>query len=492
MKKYVLSLCLCGALTFPGGALYAGQPETVYSYTRSQMPPEWYREQRELWGDHVRANPTDAAAWMNYYKATRYAGFGDTSLSPQESFERQQAVVDEMERAVPNSFEYHYARWWSGGNDASRFEHLQKALELREDYAELSDEFIAYYELQGDLDQVKFFSRKWYETRETPPALLRYNYNVLMSLEKNAVLVTAGDNDTYPIWLLQYACAIRPDVTVLNTGLISEPGYRARLMKRSNIAGDGSLLDREKHPDLSYHDAMGAFLKSVAESNRERPVYFALTTHPEHLEGIHDRLYTVGLANRYSEKRIDNIALLQKNWEAFELDYLDGDIYNEGYVFNEKLLPQINMNYITPALLLYEHYLLAGRRDQADRFREFSLRIAREGGQEQEVLEYMAGLHTDETSEEASATSVQHSTVPADGMEAKVYPNPATGVLTLVRSTAERADLRIADLKGAVVHTSSTADRTATLDISGLATGTYILRITTAHSDYSTTFRVER
>ncbi len=497
MKKYLLSLCLYGALTYSGGSvLYAGQPETVHSYTRSQMAPEWYREQRELWGDHVRANPTDAPAWMNYYKATRYAGFCDTSLSPQQKFARQQAVVDEMEKAVPNSFEYHYARWWSGGNNPDRFEHLQKALELREDYAELSDEFLAYYELQGDTERVKFFSQKWYETQEMPASLLQYHYNVLMSLEKNAVIVTAGDNDTYPIWLLQHARNIRPDVVVMNVGLIGEPKYRAMMMKRYHIAGDQSLLDMEKRSGVSWSSAMAEFLQSVAESNTERPIYFALTTDPEYLQPISERLYTVGLANRYSEKRIDNIALLQKNWEEFHLDYLDSDIYDERYaVFNQQLLPQLNMNYVTPALLMYEHYLLAGRKYEADRYRDCLLRIARAGGQEQEVLNYMAGLQPDKTAEptdQSNGTGVESSTVHADSENTRVYPNPATGVLTLIRPTAERADIRIADLKGAIVHTSSTADRSATLDISGLATGTYILRITTVHSDYSTTFRIER
>lgn len=501
MKKYLLSLCLYGALTYSGGSsqLYAAQPEKIYSYTRVQQSPEWYREQLDLWSDHVKAHPTDAAAWLNLYKATRYAGFRDTALTPKEKAARQEAVVNAMEKAIPNTFEYHYAKWWSGGNDASRFEHLQKALSLREDYAELSDEFIAYYELKGNTERVKFFSQKWYATQEMPSGLLHYNYNVLMSLEKNAILVTAGDNDTYPIWLLQYARNVRPDVVVLNTGLIGDPEYRAQLMKRNNIAGNASLLDMEKRKDVKWHQAMAEFLRSVAESNTERPVYFALTTDPEYLQPISERLYTVGLVNKYSEKRIDNIAVLQKNWERFHLDYLDGDVYSEPYsAFNQQLLAQINMNYVTPALLLYEHSLIAGRTHEADRYRDYILRIARAGGQEQDVIDYMAGLQesnaeevSTDNSNSSAPTSVE-STVRADETSTKVFPNPATGVLTVVRSVADRADIRIADLKGAVVLTASIQERSSTIDISGLATGTYIIRITTANSDYSTTFRIQR
>jgi hypothetical protein len=59
----------------------------------------------------------------------------------------------------------------------------------------------------------------------------------------NAVLLVAGDNDTYPLWYLQHGEGLRPDVTTITIPLLGADWYRAELARRFGLLDD-SLTTR--------------------------------------------------------------------------------------------------------------------------------------------------------------------------------------------------------------------------------------------------------
>ncbi len=79
-------------------------------------------------------------------------------------------------------------------------------------------------------------------------------YAVLQSCAPQAVLFSQGDNDTFPLLVLQTVHGIRPDVTIINLSLLGEPWYASRVLRRGwEGEGKESLLTLATLEELVRH-----------------------------------------------------------------------------------------------------------------------------------------------------------------------------------------------------------------------------------------------
>ncbi|HRJ39558.1 MAG TPA: hypothetical protein PK798_12280 [Flavobacteriales bacterium] len=378
--RHILFLFISIVLVCANNSLVAQIPEKIYGKNTVLKSNEYYLQQIPLWKNEIDMNPKNADAWFNYYRANRNAYIKGEEDNSQKSkgisrFDRLKNIVDEMEKQVPNSYEYNFVKWLNGNNDLNLFPYLEKAHNLSPKSSEPIMSLIFYYEIKGDYVKRDEKIEAFYAIGDYSPGLLNYSYNLLSALETDAIVFTEGDKDTEAILLLTKGKKYRPDVKMLNVNLLLIKEYRERIFTELEIP----QLDFEPIAnEENYEKFQQLIIKRVIENKKARPVYAAVTLSEPYRNRINNDLYLTGLTYLYSTKKIDNISLLVQNVEqVFLLDYL-----KEYFSINDISVGNVNSmngNYLYSFATLSHHYYSIGNTVKADYYKKLALKVATEG-----------------------------------------------------------------------------------------------------------------
>jgi hypothetical protein len=168
---------------------------------------------------------------------------------------------------------------------------LERAVELDPSYTDPWFGLVIHYLERGEQEKMNVALRKILETGVIADEVMDFSYNMLAGLDKNAILVTNGDNDTYPGWILTRVIGFRPDIRLVNISLLNTDWYSRTLESDGipNFVSTGSLdslkavfaqnlKDKKSSPSASgpFSDLLIERLVSACRS-AGRSVYFAPT-----------------------------------------------------------------------------------------------------------------------------------------------------------------------------------------------------------------------
>ena len=239
------------------------------------------------------------------------------------------------------------------------------------------------YIAKGEIDSAKWAFKKGKLEGGYYPSLIEYNKNIMTTCDKNAVLFTNGDNDTYPMWYLQFIENFRTDITVVNVSLLNAQWYIKQQkndypfgINNFNISMSDSSIDRlspvlfeeeliqlnvpndslvpsghiewllkptYKEKALRIQDLV--ILNFLIENNWQRPAYFSTTVAHINMLGLNNYLQMDGLALQVIPYGGHNISE-----EKLEKNLLEN--YKFAYINDE-------LNKYIPGMIgLYQNYLL--------------------------------------------------------------------------------------------------------------------------------------
>ena len=290
-----------------------------------------YAKLAGLWKNYYDVYPSEDA-YANWMYAARYA----------EDPEYKSMLNRGLEKYPSNPVLLYLA----GNEKCSRQDNLEglqlleKAAALDPSYMDTWHGLAVAYLSQGDREKADAALRRLLDGGAVEDEIMDFSYNMIASTDTGAILITNGDNDTFPGWILTRIIRFRPDVNIVNRSLLNTDWYPSAIVKEGvSPFITQSETDSLKAAVIADIKKMRAGDKFVLLGDRlivwlidaarrgGRPVYFACTLDQvEVVRQFSAEGRKLGLVSLVTPTSQSYSAQLQKLFRAWGSDFRTGGL----------------------------------------------------------------------------------------------------------------------------------------------------------------------
>lgn len=395
MKNTIIYFIVCSLLMWLSVELFSQsriqkttRPQKFGGIAKEEKPISFYEEQSRLWKGVITSDPDEGEAWYYHYMAERsLLQLKEPELwanDKDEFYQRLDPILIEASNHIGNDFEYYFIKGLNSGGQSS-IDALQQAYDIDPHRPEVYGWLFSYHVPRFHEDECADLAKRMLQSNIYSDANLKWNYNALVSTEKNSLIISNGDLDGIPKWVLQYGADVRKDVLVVNKWLLAyQDAYRETIY--SNLH-----LQEPERPASTYGDAKAYADYLVVDllKRSQRPAYISSGTSLQFFKenDIVDKMYLVGNVLKYSSTAFDNISVIRENIE--EKYYLEYLLENFQHHHQDDIVrSQMNPTYLPALMLLKEHYQTIDNKEKYDHMTALIDKIIMDSGKKEEVMNW--------------------------------------------------------------------------------------------------------
>lgn len=330
--KAVLLFIFAGLLPCLARPQSAGRPEkTVLVQAKNFMLPNsgiLAQEQAAGWAQETQENPQNANAWLNYALWTQRS----PGLDAVQKLAKLKQIGSEARPYIASTVAMNIIRFLE--SDKTDSAAIENAIKFPGSFRDAAYPFaIQSAIIRQNQNDLLLYCQAFYnrEINMLNP-LYRYHANVLQSAPDSAIIAAMGENDLVPLAMVQQTLRIRTDVRL-----------------------------------VYYTPAVAVQYKNV---------YLCLSLGETVLQQYKDASFRGLLLNISGSNQTGNAGNIMP--AGVDLDYLHNGSFNGP-------VAQLNNNYL-PSLLLAYRYCKKNGLQEAERYKQLIIKIAREGGKENTIL----------------------------------------------------------------------------------------------------------